>query len=241
MSKTEEEIFQRLMADFAQNQGRRLLELEQDLPPLPEEEQLRLLEAAAQAQKQAPKPAAAPAPCWRRRAAAAALVLLIGSGACFGEARAVKDAVRRIQIRLTDDGVYFGLPQGEWKTGWEMEGRYAPAWLPEGYEPIEQSKTEIEGYDSLAYAQTNPYQNGTILFQRFSSNAITEITGDKESAQPVWVGDKEGGLIVKKWHKSADYRLTWYDPDAKSFFCLSTTYVPREELFAIAESVQRID
>ncbi len=34
---------------------------------------------------------------------------------------------------------------------------------------------------------------------------------------------------------------TCYDPEAQSFFCLSTTYVPREEVFAIAESVQRID
>lgn len=242
MSRKEEAQFRQLMADFAQTQGEQLLELEKNLPPLPEAERQRLL-AAAQAPKQAreksqPRPSA---PAWRRYAAAAALVLLAGSTALLGEAGAVQDAMRHIQIHLTDSGVYYGLPVEEWAESWEMEGRYAPTWLPEGYEPIEQSKTEIEDYDSLAYAQTNPYQNGTILLQRFSANAITELTEDKESAQPVWVGDNEGGLISKEWYNSTDYRLTWYDPDAKSFFCLSTDRVTQEELFAIAESVQRID
>lgn len=238
MSKQEEELFRRLTADFAREQGEQLLELEKDLPPLAEEEQLRLLRALQT--RQAPQPSRPAAPRWRRPAAAAALALLAGA-ALWGEAGAVEDSIRHIEIRLTESGVYFGLPEEEWSGDWEMEGRYAPAWLPEGYEPMEQSKEEIEGFDSIAYAQTNHYQNGTILLQRFSAYAITQITEEKESSQPVWVGENRGGLITKEWYNSADYRLTWYDPEAQSFFCLITDHVTQEELFAIAESVQRID
>ena len=244
MSRKEEEQFRQMMADFARDQGERLLELEKSLPPLAEEETRRLFRAA-QAQKQARQIFQSAQPSslrpWRRHAAAAALVLLAGSTALWGEAGAVKDAVGCIQIRLTENGVSYALPQEEWGGEWEMKGRYAPAWLPEGYELMEQSKQEIEGFDSIAYVQTNHYQNGTILFQRFSTYAVTHITEDKESAQPVWVGENRGGLIAKEWYNSTDYRLTWYDPEAQSFFCLSTTYVPREEVFVIAESVQRID
>lgn len=242
MSGKKEAQFRQLMEDFARQQGEQLLELEKTLPSLPEAERRQLL-AAAQAPKQAREkiPARPSAPPWRRYAAAAALALLAGSTALLGEAGAVQDAMRHIQIHLTDDGVYFGLPVEEWEESWEMEGRYAPTWLPEGYEPIEQSKNKIEGYDSLAYGQTNHYKLGVILFQRHSVYAFVQGTEEKESAKLVWVGDNEGGLISREWQNSTDYRLTWYDPEAKSFFCLTTDRVTQEELFAIAESVQRID
>lgn len=234
MSKTEEETFQRLMADFAQDQGRRLLELEQDLPPLPEEEQLRLLEAA-QIAKQARQIPIQPARPWRRYAAAAALALL--AGATIAEAMTQKTA-REMTIELRNNGAYYGVEKEEPPTR-NLIGKYLPTWLPEGYEMDSDTEWGEPRWISY-YNQASEY--GFISFCRMTdSDGVVTTTQMGETVEPVWVGEKEGGLIAKLPSSGLDWELFWHDTEAQSYFSLQTKDITKDELFAIAESVQRVN
>lgn len=228
MSKTEEETFQRLMADFAQDQGRRLLELEQDLSPLPEEEQLRLLEAAAQAQKQALKPAAAPAPCWRRRAAAAALVLLIGSGALFGEAGAIQRAIRQLKLEETQRAILFRVETNE-PDSLGLNGRYLPSWVPVGY-VLEEEETLFDS-NFITYKNID---GNFIRFDRYLDSGTLGVDSENaESVENITINGHKGVLV----RKNGRWDLNWHDDSAKSFFSVYADNLSKKQIVEFAESI----
>ena len=233
MSKQEEELFRRLTADFAREQGEQLLELEKDLPPLAEEEQLRLLRALQT--RQAPRPSRPAAPRWRRPAAAAALALL--AGATIAEAMTQKTA-REMIIEPRNNGIYYGVEKEE-PPNRNLIGNYLPTWLPEGYEMGSDTEWGEPRWISY-YNRTSEY--GFISFCRMTdSDGVVTMTQMGEMAEPVWVGEKEGGLITKLPSSGIDWELFWHDPEAKSYFSLRAKDISKDELFAIAESVQRVD